>query len=264
MRAEQVKITPKMASEWLLTVTPEKQRAFRDMHAYKIKESIERGEWVQNNDMFMFDKSGVLVNGQHRAAAIAKAGRGVYATVAYDCSEDEWKQADQNLMVRGNADALHYAGICNATITAAIASAVMRDYENQKFTPSPTQCVEFAIKNSLKLDEAMRIVNRCKASKTYVNPSILAAVWFVADDYYPSEAKSFAYAVADKTPLSRGDAAWVLLKRCEEDGQRLTGKMTRKIKMAITIKAFLYWKDGKKPPFLRWSPGPNEEWPQIK
>jgi uncharacterized membrane protein len=264
MKTEQVKITPAMAEQWFLTVLPEKQRTFRDRHACEIRDAILRGEWVQNNDMFMFDTDGCLVNGQHRAAAIAKAGRSVTATVAYDCTEKEWKQADQKIMPRSNSDALHYAGITNASNKSAIAAAILRDYAGGWITPSSNQCVEFVLKHGSKFDEAQKIVNRCKVSGTYVNPSILAAVWFVASENYPEIANSFAYAVADKTPGQRGDAAWSLLKRFEDDRKRITGKMSRPVKMAITIKAFNYWNKGTHPPFLRWSPGQNEEWPQIK
>lgn len=264
MTITRMTLTPEKAAEWFSTVEPEKQRKFRDHHALKLAEIIRRGEWRTNNDMFMFDKDGRLANGQHRAAAIAKAGRSVSVVVAFDCEEDQIKVADQGGMPRRNDDALHYAGFTNTTNLSAIINTIKRDVENERFAPSAQEAVEFARKHMDSLDYALSLWRKCTESRCPVEPSIVAAVWFIASFVDPQGASSFAVALADGMPGERGDAVWMLLKRFKEDKERLAGKMSRHTKVALVIKAYQYWKAGKKPPFLRWSPGIGEEFPVIK
>lgn len=265
MEIKQIELTPKKAQEWFETVTQEKQRKFRQLHSLKIAQAIQRGEWVLNNDLFMFDKDGVLINGQHRAAAIAKAGKTVSVNVAYGCSESEARIVDQGIMTRNNTDILHYNGIKNASNISAIIGTILRDIDGGRFTPTPDQCLDFANKHYEKLQYSVKfVINKCKDSRVEVEPTLLAAVWFVASEVDLDAANSFAQAIAQNTPRERGDAAWMVIKRFKESKERLVGKMSRQVKIAILIKAFNYWRKDKKPPFLRWSPGQGEEFPQIK
>ncbi len=264
MKIESLNLTPKKAAEWFSTVVPEKQRKFRDHHATKLAEGIKRGEWNQNNDMFMFDKHGCLANGQHRAAAIAEAGRTVPVVVAYDCTEDQIKVADQGGLPRRNGDALHYEGFSNTSNLAAIINTLIRDIECSRFAPSAAEAVAFCRKHHDKLAVAMTYWRKCGDSRCPIEPSIVCAVWFAASEIDEDSATSFATAIADGVPRQRGDAVWMVLKRFKEDKERNIGHMTRRIKVALVIKAYQYWKEGKRPPFLRFSPGQNEEFPVIK
>jgi hypothetical protein len=264
MRIETVTLTPAKAAEWFGTVAPEKQRRFRDHHAVKLAEIIKRGEWRQNNDMFMFDANGCLANGQHRAAAIAKAGRTVSVVVAHDCTDEQIKVADQGGLPRRNEDALRYAGFDNTTNLAAIINTIKRDVENERFAPSAFEVVTFAKTHYDALVESLGYWRKCAASRCPVEPSIVAAVWFVAQQVDKRSADSFTTALSDGVPGDRGDAIWMLLRRFKEDKERFTGRMTRHVRVALVIKAYQFWKANKRPPFIRWSPGQGEEFPVIK
>lgn len=263
MRIETVKLTPAKAAEWLLTVVPEKQRKFREHHAKKLAEIIRRGEWETNNDLFMFDTQSHLGNGQHRCAAIAKAGRTVTVNVAWDCTDKQIKVADQGGLPRDTSDALHYEGFANTRNMAAIINTIFRDVNNERFAPSATEAVVFAKKHIDALNKALTFWRKCNDSRCPVEPSIVCAVWFVAMQTNEHAANSFTNALSDGVPGARGDAIWMLMKRFKEDNERTIGRMNRHVRVALAIKAYQYWADGKRPPFLRWSPGAGEEFPVI-
>jgi len=262
--AEMVTLTPKLAAEWKATVKPDAQRKYRDHHALKLARAIERGEWTRNNDMFMFDKDGALVNGQHRCGAVMKANKSIVVTVAYDCTEDEIMHADQGGLPRRSDDALHYAGFAQDRNIAAIINTIQRDIEGERFAPSADQCIAFAVAHRDALYEANRYWYRGKQMRCPVEPSILCAVYFVAAQTDKAAAESFVTAVTDNVPKMRQDGAWHVIKRFKQNSEMLTGKMNRRTKVALVIKGYNAWKDGKTLPFLRWSPGQGEAFPEIK
>lgn len=69
MKTEIVTVTPKLAREWLKRNT--NNRALRPSHVESLRISFARGEYVMTHQGICFDSEGVLIDGQHRLAAIA-------------------------------------------------------------------------------------------------------------------------------------------------------------------------------------------------
>lgn len=69
MKTELVSLTPKMAREWLKRNT--NNRPLRPSHVETLRLSFERGEYVTTHQGVAFDETGVMIDGQHRVAAIA-------------------------------------------------------------------------------------------------------------------------------------------------------------------------------------------------
>jgi hypothetical protein len=258
-----IRLRPKLAQELIATISPDKQRKFRDHHALKLSRAIERGEWRQNNDMFMFGPNG-LGNGQHRCAAAIKANKSIVVTVAMGCTEDEIKQADQGGLPRRTDDILKYSGYTHATNLAAIINTTARDLERNRFTPSAVEALAIADANKESLYDSLQYWVRCAESRCPVEPSLVCAVHYVGKQVNREAADSFAVAVSDGTPARRGDPVWLLLKRFKENKERNMVRLDRSMKAALVVKAFNAWKDGKQIPWLRWSPATGEEFPEIK
>lgn len=64
-------ITPEMAKKYLQNMKTNRNISFARVNAYA--RDMERGAWQENGESIVFNKSGQLVNGQHRLAAIVKA-----------------------------------------------------------------------------------------------------------------------------------------------------------------------------------------------
>jgi len=69
MRTELLNVNPSLAREWLRRNT--NNRPMRQSHVATLRQSFERGEYVPTHQGIAFDAEGVLLDGQHRLAAIA-------------------------------------------------------------------------------------------------------------------------------------------------------------------------------------------------
>ena len=72
MKCEIMKVSPEMATKWL-----EKNIVNRRIRDYKVNayaRDMKNGDWRLNGEAIVFNKSGQLVDGQHRLNAIAKSG----------------------------------------------------------------------------------------------------------------------------------------------------------------------------------------------
>jgi len=75
MNTELLYVTPEQAATWLRQNTS--NRPLRLSHVNTLRQSFERGEYVQTHQGIAFDEDGVLLDGQHRLMAISqmKSGR---------------------------------------------------------------------------------------------------------------------------------------------------------------------------------------------
>jgi hypothetical protein len=191
------------------------------------------------------------------------AGISVPVVVAFDCSESEVKKADQGALPRKNDDALHYAGVGNSRTLSALVTAILKDFEQGRFVPSAEECVSFVLENQHRLEESMRYGHKAKDAKSPVEPALLSALHYLAAQNNKEKADEFCGLLADGISRKRGDAAWLLLRRLKETKEKMGGMITRHTKVALMIKAYKLFLTGQESPFLRWSPGQNEEFPVV-
>lgn len=88
MQIDKVKITPKMAADWLETI-PSYQRKIDLRQVRKLEIAITRGEWRENGATIVFNSSGELLDGQHRLSAIRDSGVAVRSLVVRNVSTGE-------------------------------------------------------------------------------------------------------------------------------------------------------------------------------
>ncbi|MDH6228174.1 hypothetical protein [Streptomyces sp. MJP52] len=116
MHMEVVDVTPQLASEWLARNTNNRPLSKNTVH--QLAAQIQRGEWQLTHQGIAFDEDGVLIDGQHRLAAVVKAGIGVPMTVARGVPRTAFTVMDTGRKRTGR-DALSLAGEANATHLAA-------------------------------------------------------------------------------------------------------------------------------------------------
>src|SRR6185295_11746401 len=68
-------VTPERALQWLTNMSI--NRTLRQNQVDKIKEDILNGDWEFDGQPFRFSNEGKMLDGQHRAHAIIKAGKSV-------------------------------------------------------------------------------------------------------------------------------------------------------------------------------------------
>ncbi|HEY5050458.1 MAG TPA: hypothetical protein VII50_06125, partial [Acidothermaceae bacterium] len=71
MRSKVQTITPAKAAEWLEANTTNRPVSRTVVRSFA--EAMKRGEWIVTHQGIAFDVSGVLIDGQHRLAAVVEA-----------------------------------------------------------------------------------------------------------------------------------------------------------------------------------------------
>lgn len=81
MRTEVMTITPEIAGDWLAINT--RNRRMKDAWVRELAARIERGEWALNGEPIIISEDNVLVDGQHRLAAVIVANKPIESAVTY-------------------------------------------------------------------------------------------------------------------------------------------------------------------------------------
>ncbi|WP_432048178.1 hypothetical protein [Streptomyces asiaticus] len=109
-------ITPAKAREWLELNT--RNRPLSQAFVNQLAQQIKRGEWQLTHQGIAFDEHGVLIDGQHRLAAIIKAGVPVKSAVTRGVASSAFTVMDTGRK-RSGRDALALAGEENSVHLAA-------------------------------------------------------------------------------------------------------------------------------------------------
>lgn len=85
-----VLITPDMANRWLVTSKEKNIRSIRPPTVERYQRSMEAGNWSsRTGTAIMFDKDGVMVNGQHRMWAIVLSDMSIELYVLFGVTQEE-------------------------------------------------------------------------------------------------------------------------------------------------------------------------------
>jgi hypothetical protein len=127
MRSRIQKITPKRAEEMLAANTANRPLSRQLVRSFA--DAMRRGDWVVTHQGIAFDTNGVLVDGQHRLAAVIESEMPVEFTVFTDVPSDTFDVLDTGRK-RNAADALAIEGETNSHMLAAMLRTVWL-YENR-------------------------------------------------------------------------------------------------------------------------------------
>jgi hypothetical protein len=121
MRSRVQTITPARAAQWLEANTTNRPLSRPVVRSFA--EAMRRGEWLVTHQGIAFDVNGVLVDGQHRLAAIIEADLPVELTVFSEVAEGTFDVLDIGKR-RTAADVLAIEGEKNSTMLAAMVRTV--------------------------------------------------------------------------------------------------------------------------------------------
>jgi hypothetical protein len=121
MRSRVQKITPVKAEEMLAANTANRPLSKSTVRAFA--EAMRRGDWLVTHQGIAVDSNGVLVDGQHRLAAVIEAGLPVEMTVFTEVEPDTFDVLDTGKR-RNAADVLAIEGEKYTTLLAAMVRTV--------------------------------------------------------------------------------------------------------------------------------------------
>jgi hypothetical protein len=117
MKLEIVTMTPEWAHQILIKQNT-KNRHMRPSVVRRYARAIESGQWKLTQQGVAIGSNGVLLDGQHRLAAIVEAGQPVKIALATDCDPSIFMVMDTGC-ARMAADVLQMGGVGNPTTAAA-------------------------------------------------------------------------------------------------------------------------------------------------
>jgi len=115
-----VRVTVKMAREFLDSRVA-KQRRIGARHVAELADAMLNGRWIYNGESIKIDKTGAMIDGQHRCAAGIKARKAFYTDIVYGLPEEAYKTVDQKAKSRSASDVLTING---EKSTRSLASAL--------------------------------------------------------------------------------------------------------------------------------------------
>jgi hypothetical protein len=159
IRMQVEKVRPEDAIRWL--AENPSNRPISEEQVKRYAADMKRGDWKQTHQGIAFDRSGALLDGQHRLRAIVRARVTLSLVVFRDCDRDSFDRLDVGKK-RTAADALSIDGVESARAVAAIArSVIVFGFKDSSVTDSFV--VEFARENSDELQEYVPLVSTLTA-----------------------------------------------------------------------------------------------------
>jgi len=117
LTVEIVNVTPELAANYLKF--NDKNRKLNDKNLTFLTKEMLSGRFTENGESIVFDKYGILKNGQHRLNAIVKAGMSYNIPIIRGVECDTMATFDTGKN-RSAGDVLHLNGFKNSTNVAAL------------------------------------------------------------------------------------------------------------------------------------------------
>lgn len=241
--AELVRITPTMAKEWLAERNT-RNRNLRSATVAAYARDMTAGRWQNTAEPIKLSASGVLLDGQHRLAAIARSGVTVTCFVATGLDESAQDVMDSGLK-RQAGDALAMDGMKNATRVAAAARVAMCRATGQQISKSQqtnAQVQEFVRANPELVDAVEMLGRRGRAIP--LNPRVADYCYWWLSCVDAHAAEEFFEALT--TGANLGEDSPVLALR-----RRLTGnygamrRISLEEQVAAVVRAWNAWRRGQ-------------------
>lgn len=181
-------VTPDLAAKWLERNT--RNRPLNGGVVEKYATDMKAGRWMLTGDAIAFDKTGAIVNGQHRLWAVFESGLTVRMLVMFDLEPEVVRVLDDHLK-RKLTDIIHIAkpGVnIQAKHTAAarqmMFSLTRTDRESAYGHASRQNQIDFLEKHIEAIEFAVRDCFKSRNHRGFTNAVILAVLaraWYTRD-----------------------------------------------------------------------------------
>ena len=266
-----VLITPKWAEE-LLSLNKANYRKLRPVDVKKYKGAMKRGEWRLNGDTITvgFNKFGEkeLKDGQHRLQACIESGVSFPVILVEGVSQGVEDTIDFGVK-RSFGDMLRRRGEVNVTTLAATIKQIGQ-YELGVG-------IAGTISPRLTPQQLMKVFERHPGIRETLSPpgadfltrlitsSSVGSLNYLFHLVDPTDAQAYFNILANGG-VEAGNPILSLRERLVKNTTKTHHRMSPRVRAALAIKAFNYWRDGREVLQLTWKPGgaAKEPFPVIE
>ena len=170
-------VTPEMAKAWLDRNTQNRKMRRDVVDAFA--RDMKNGNWQTTHQGIAFDKNGVLIDGQHRLAAIVKSGVAIDLLVMRGFEPNAINYIDMGVKRRiSDVIAVKYvqSPAMRSTLVISTVSKIMRHKLGYGHVPTAPEIETFEVNHPYIVDFIYRFSLKYQTiRKTYIMSSILAA-----------------------------------------------------------------------------------------
>ena len=237
-----MQVTPELAARWLKRNL--KNRNLRPQTVARYARDMKANRWHLDGTPIRFSHDKVLLDGQHRLAAIIESG--ITITTAVVVGIDPAAQAVMDTgRARTAADALAIDGEKNSTLIAAAARLALQ-VERQAFSNNDEYSHEEIaayVHAHPSLRHAVEFTKNL-ARKTDCPPAVVAYTFMVMASIDAFAAGNFWVSAAEKVGLKAGDPVIAMTNRFAE-ARRNRERLSRPAYLSAIYRAWNYRRAGK-------------------
>lgn len=261
IRTETVNVDPQLAIKWLEHNT--ENRKIDQRRVVRYAEMMRSKMWKLNGEAIIFSKSGRLLNGQHRLWAVVESGEGVDFLVVRGVEDDCFDSLD-NPKLRNGATVLALAGKKN---TSSLSAALVWKWKYDSgqlgaiVGPSPAEIRRLADENP-DYEQAAAYIGSSKKLRKLCAPSV--TVFCRAEFSRQSETRAdiFFESLDTGTNLSEDSPIYCLRERLVNNSGSIS-KLPSIHLLALFIKAWNWYCEGRKCRQLKWGVQAGEQFPRF-
>ena len=257
-----VTITPEMAVR-LLERNPQ-NRTIRDYRVLEYAGAMESGEWEANGEPIILDENGNILDGQHRLNAIVVLNAPVSCVVIHGVRPNTRTTIDKGA-ARTPGDVLRIEGYANSNQLSATAAWLYR-YKMTGFdsTVPPKKRMTSdkmldLIKASPGIEESVRHGSHFSFRTAPLTASVVGFLHYVfsqVDKSSRPDADTFFDSLDTGAGLALDSPILILRNRLIAN-KAAKLRMNQIEEIALTIKAWNAWREGRVIRSLRWRTGGN-------
>lgn len=259
------KITPELAAAWLEN-TNTRNRRIREHRVNELAKDMASGRWHDTMEPIKFDKNGVLLDGQHRLAAIVAAGVPIEMLVIRGLEPEVQDYMDIG-MKRSVADSLALEGSIKSRhqTVASIARTVMMlntgnmTTNDPKRRPTHAEILDFVREDPEGLEEAAFVSHKCRDAGLR-GGVIYGVAYFILSKVDADDAEHFFKSLIDGENLMGGSPIYALRTKVLKDPPNSNNRSIHH-DLFYFIKAWNFWRSNQKMHVLKWIR--NEQYPEA-
>jgi hypothetical protein len=254
-------MTPADASKLLEANT--KNRTLSQQRVTAIADAITRGEWKIDGNPLKKSKAGRLLDGQHRAAAIVRAGIPV-PVLLIDGLDDDAQLVVDSGKSRTFEDYLTIQGLRNASALSGVTRLLWKwrngvlatvggGFDKRLFATN-THLWELYCQEQEAITEAVSIARRV-IQQVKMSRAVAGVAWMILRDIGEDDAEDFFQQLAaEKTRCSQTQMFVRYIDNRENVAYR-KGQLDQQFQMAVLFKTWNAYRDGREMGVVRWSRG---------
>jgi len=258
-------ISPEMAAAYLALNTH--NRPLVKNRVETISNDITEGNYIFNGESIKFSATDQLLDGQHRLAAVVKAGKPIDSIVIRGLDAVAQDTVDTGARrTLGNVLALRGESYVNTLAAGIRLSYYLTLYgepkTGPKTYPSNSELLRYFAANA-DLRDAAPLASQAAHSALRI-PSGLACALYCHMTRVDAERATMFWDQLLLNDAPKNSAIWALRETLTRDLSR-PHRMSTNHKVAMVIKAWNYWLDGRKMDYIVWraSGAGAEDFPKL-